>query len=426
MSQDHWPSNWMRQFELDDCDDNIVRIEASLRKRIEEGARFSADKKNGFLYIADELRLFELHLAFRHAFADDLKTEIEKKSGWENKTITNLGDLIDLFHRISKVNDFLSKLIERFDIESFDNNFSDEVNAELTLRNYCIRLRGHLSAIAAMLAAKHTKRKGSFLLQSGFCILCWRRVRHFDRNEDHPKARESQFYCEYHSPSKNTSDYHTAVSALVAAVKRENAEKFHAELTKYDDRKNVPINLAPIFSRWFKSFLLRIPQLKRNIVQSEQEWLDTSFWLCEIAVAIYPVVAERIDYSFNPPPNSWREWVLKVIELLDDEKQEELQYWRDNATEDWTNFSEWQTILHLFARYEAYHYIQENRPKIGRPGGKKDLAVEFILGCYKNSQHYPTINEICQAIDINKSTASKALKEAQKLSENITSERCFI
>lgn len=438
----------MRDFELDECDDRIAYIEAALRQQIEDGVRFSADKKTGFVYIADELRTFELHPAFTQAFVDDLNAAIREKRSWKNKIIVNLGDLIELFHRISKVNDFLSRLIERFDTDSFDNDFSDEMTAQITLYNYCIRLRGHLSAISAILAAKHTRKEGAINLQSVFCVFCWRRARQSVRDSNDNKPRDSMYYCHEHHPSQNEAGYNSAVNALVNAVRNENADEFRSDLSKYDHRdKKAKARVASMYSRWFKSFLLRIPPVERSRsnVQSDLAWLDIAFWLCEKAVAVYPLVAERIDYSFNPPPNSWREWVLKVIELLDDKKQTELQYWRDNIVEDqksnesslvdpmsqylcdnkdkdWTRVSEWQTILHLFARYEAYHYIQENRPKIGRPGGKKELAVEFILGCYKNSQYYPTINEICKAIDITKSTASKALKEARKLSKNITSE----
>lgn len=149
MLDNHWPNYWMRDFELDECDDRIAYIEAALRQQIEDGVRFSADKKTGFVYIADELRTFELHPAFTQAFVDDLNAAIREKRSWKNKIIVNLGDLIELFHRISKVNDFLSRLIERFDTDSFDNDFSDEMTAQITLYNYCIRLRGHLSAISA-------------------------------------------------------------------------------------------------------------------------------------------------------------------------------------------------------------------------------------------------------------------------------------
>lgn len=421
MRLDKWPSHWIMPFELRQFDDRIANIELDLKKRINNGELFSLDRKPELVYIADFLRSFELHPAFIHNFAEELQKVIRRKRGCSITSIENVGDLIDLFHRFSKLDDFLMNLVRQFDEVSLNSDFSDEAEAKLALRSYCIKLRGHLSAVSSILSAKHASRKQAVRLQSNFCVLCWRRVRHFEVDENLPRDRESKFYCELHSPSKNTSDYQTAVNALVAAVRTEKTNDFRLELTKYDNRKSISINLPPLFEKWFRSFMVRVSPAERKVAQLNTNWRQRAVWLLFKATYLYPTVADRIGSSLELLPNSWRDWVLNVVSLLDDKSQMEFEHWRDAQAEDWTSLTEWQTILQLFARYEAYQYITNRKPTPGRPGNVKATIKNFILHYYQRFERAPTTAEIMQAVEeklgkqVSKSTVSKARKELQIL-----------
>jgi hypothetical protein len=391
-------------------------IDASLRLQIritQSDEKFSADRKPGFIYVADVYRSIFLHPAFLNRVAIKLDQLERKKKNWVARDKFSVGDLIDYFHRIDAAVSYLTIEIEKFESESM-LGCSDETMSQIYLLDYFYRVRANLCVISALLQNKHARRKGTIPLAYNFCALCWRRVRHYESSEiiKDVRTKGAKFYCDIHSPSQETSNYNAAVKALVAAVKREKATEFKDDLDGYENRVEKPIDLPPTFERWFRSFLTKISVDERQYTDFGDDWLQLTQWLLLKAKSHYPLVYERIATSSELPLKSWREWVIHgVIAKLDDEKQKELEFWQAENVEDWTKLKEWRTILNIFARFEAYHYIQNSRPKVGRPGSKKEDAKSFIIAFHEKNKFLPSTEVVCSAVQTTKATVSKARKE---------------
>ncbi len=394
----------VRQFDLEfvKCSQNVEAMIANMSER------FSADKKAGYTYIANAYNEIELHPAFiNYVSLDDKFVSLFAV----RDNLLTVGSFINLFHRLSLAIKYITeKAVELKHPALFDDN--DNVHYKENLFYYVDVMKFNLINASRILQIKHLRRNGRKVSSYDFCCLCWRRTRLHETNNE-LRNRGSYFYCDYHSPSKENTNYKVAINALFAAIKREKNSEFSKNIDEYNNRFVKELTGLPgIYERWFRAFRRRSNFREGMNFKENGDWEGLARGLIDIAKRCYPISYERIKYSLNESPKTWKDWVIfGVIKKLDDKHGSEALYWQNDQVEDWTIIENWEVILPLFSRYDAYHYIQSTRPKVGRPGSLKNEVKEYIISFIKEYGAFPATEVVCQIFNVTKSTVSKAKKE---------------
>ena len=394
----------VRQFELE-----FVKCSQIVESMIvDKSEPFSADKKAGYTYIANAYNEIELHPAFINYVSQDDK--FVKLFAVRDNLLT-VGSFINSFHRLGLAIKYITeKAVELKHPALLD--ISDNVHYKEILFYYVDVFKFNLINARRILEIKHFRRNGKKASSYDFCCLCWRRTRLHETNNEF-RNRGSHFYCDYHSPSKENANYKVAINALFAAIKREKNAEFSKSIDEYNNRFVKELTGLPgMYERWFRAFRRRRNFREGVSLLENGDWEGLARGLIDIAKRCYPNTYERIKYSLNESPKTWNDWVIfGVINKLDDKNGSEALYWQNDQEEDWTIIENWEVILPLFSRYDAYHYIQSNRPRVGRPGSLKNEVKEYIVSFIKEHGAFPATKVVCQIFNVTKSTVSKAKKE---------------
>lgn len=394
----------VRQFDLEfvQCSQNFEAMVENMSER------FSADKKAGYTYIANAYNEIELHPAFiNYVSLDDKFVNL---FAVKDKLLT-VGSFINSFHRLGLAIQYITEKAEELKHPAlFDDN--DNVHYKEILFFYVDTMMFNLMNVRRILEIKHLRRNGRKASSYDFCCLCWRRTRLHETNNEF-RNRRSHFYCDYHSPSKENTNYKVAINALFAAIKREKNAEFSKNIDQYNNRFVKELTGLPgIYERWFRAFRRRSYFREGENFQKNGDWKGLARGLIDTAKRCYPITYERIKDSLNESPRSWKHWVIfGVISKLDDKNGSEALYWQNDKVEDWATIEDWEIILPLFSRYDAYHYIQSTKPRVGRPGSLKNEVKEYIVSFINEHGAFPPTDVVCKMFNVTKSTVSKAKKE---------------
>lgn len=407
-------------------DEIITAIKGAKKKSKEASLSISETQRRGHIYIADEVSHIILPEEVIYALNFINWDEVElcektikyvpwfKKLPAKNVTMKELirlsGGLSRCISRLQTSEKFLKYYM--FSI----THLSDSM--QRSVYSYIFALLDGLQLIKGVTNDKKQRRTPKNPVD--FCVLCWRRVRHgkFKKNIRGIKRRDSSFYCPKHHPNKETGAYNKARGTLLRAVKDEK-KQFKYDIDKYELNLTSNARNPLLLNKWLLSFVSASP-LSRKSDLKVKDWGATIEVLMLEAEKHFPYVYSVIKEQSKPKASSWANWMFNhVLDPLGGGLgNEERMYWHNENTTEWATLDNdaWLTILHVFRRYEAYHYIiNRNRPRgpqkaLNKPETPLKKQVRLLLHKALNENRTVDIKVIAKQAN----TSLKTVYEVKK------------
>jgi hypothetical protein len=341
-----------------------------------------------------------------------------------NSKILSIGMLIRSWRSLKKTRENIANVIaslEQYYLNDSLVNYFKELE-------FCLELSS-----TAIKQSKNFKRSSNDHFQE-YCSLCWRLVNKYKFLNYEESKDYSNYYCKIHHPKRNVNKYHKTRNKLLIAIKnRAKADDINF-IIKVDKREWSRASYSRNLYQRLHSFAAKPNKIKMQKMElnlsKTSSWSEFSDTLLREVATLYPAAYSKVKHCNADLLQSWGEWFLEIIQLLDD-SDTDIDNWLDsNDPSEFKNYEPhldlnneaayifgWRTLLNIFSRYQASHNIANLKNSKGPKKNKVPKNNKLRLEIQKKAKAFivegKKINgaQIARELNISRERVSVILKE---------------